>query len=252
MINTNYRYAIENVGLSTSPTTITTATNADGSVEVTVSNFRYDFPPFSLVNITLGNIVNGPVAGVITPPYSIRTYATRTATTPVETTAGVAGTLLAARPVAAEIVHDSSAAHAKGGCLLVVDIASDITANSSLELTFSASFAGAHTLSSVDIASASHLTATSFAGTVPFTLILTPNPRMSSHLKAVVVLKEAIPRGSTLALKFSGQLRNPRRPGAGGFNSFAIIDPFGNSQLVNTSIPQTVFTAGELEQVPKP
>jgi hypothetical protein len=36
---------------------------------VTVSNFRYDFPPFTLMNITLGNIVNGPVAGVTTAPY---------------------------------------------------------------------------------------------------------------------------------------------------------------------------------------
>ena len=35
MINTNYRYALENVGLSTSTTTITTATNSDGNVEVT-------------------------------------------------------------------------------------------------------------------------------------------------------------------------------------------------------------------------
>ena len=49
MINTNYRYAIENVGLTTSPTTITTATNADGNVEVTyrplpLSSTHFPYP----------------------------------------------------------------------------------------------------------------------------------------------------------------------------------------------------------------
>ena len=46
-----------------------------------MSNFRYDFPPFSLMNITLGNIVNGPVAGVTTAPY-FPTPQTRLTSTP--------------------------------------------------------------------------------------------------------------------------------------------------------------------------
>jgi len=44
--------------------------------------------------------------------------------------------------VTAALVHDSVGAHAKGGCLLAVNIASDIVANSTLELTFSDSYAG--------------------------------------------------------------------------------------------------------------
>ena len=248
LANANYRYALENVDDGTA---ISTATNPDGTIEVTVSNFRYDFPPFTLINITLGNIVNGPIAGVQTDPYTVHTYASTDSLEPMETTSQVAGSLLNARSVDAVIKYDSVGAHAKGGCLLALDVASDIPANSTLELQFSDLFAAANTLTSVRMATASELAGVTFSTGTPltaFNLAVDVVQSAASNRKVVVVLREAIPRGNTLALKFVGQLRNPRRPGASGYNSFVILDPMGRPQLSQSQIIQTIITSGELEQ----
>jgi hypothetical protein len=215
----------------------------------TNSCFRFPFPARGIINITLSGIMNGPSMKFPTGTYQIRTYTPEGSL--LERLTSISGSTYTSRVLAAEIIVNSTGAHDNVGCTVVIRVDSTINSGSTIEVKFSdlsagtdvrLGFSGANTFLSVQsvssIAELARISSLFNSSVRTGTGFVQVNATMLSQVPSVcawnssvsgmysseyctriynttakILLNSAVPSNNLIALRLSGQLRNPARPG---------------------------------------
>ena len=202
--------------------------------------FPWDFPAQSVVNVTIGGIINGPYAEsqeATSGPMQLSTFDSDDAR--IEegafkmcgATGDCDGDVLRGTSTSVQIILDAKGAHAQGGFILLVNVINPIRAGSTIRVTFPNTdgngFLEAQTLHSVSSLTAEDLmdrddldlfvTYELIESVMPVEVAVLPCSQYASlsvcSKTVYILVNSTLPKGGLLALHVNGKLRNPNRPG---------------------------------------
>jgi len=264
MSGSSFMYSIE-IGKHGTSLGVVGCDDPNGPCKIRIANaLKHGFPPASIINITVDGIINGDTVAT-SDEYKINVLKVGVGGLVVaEVGTGIPGSSFVERHIDAQMVLDTSMAHAKTGCLLVLKLPASVGAGSKLVVTFpdrtksyassDSTFGDADTLTVVELAGADDNSAASLLpadeDNTDVQISIVP-ASVDSEVRVEMVFGTAINilpgQQKILALRLKGSLLNPRRPGSSGNFKAEIFTANNLRQLYNAAIPAIQITAGSLD-----